>query len=64
MGRTVSAEFTFRDCSEPTSRSNSSGPVRGNKIAGSASIPGASFVEGGAVTCSVSGESIALWADP
>ena len=62
MGRTVLAEVTFRDHSQPTSRSNSSGPVRGNKMAGSASIPGASFVEGETVTCSVSGESMALWA--
>ena len=62
MSGEISAEITFHDRSQPTSRSNSSGPVRGSKIAGSASIPDASLVEGGTEARSVSGKSMALWA--
>lgn len=42
-----------------TSRSNSSGPARGNNIEARTSIPGASWVEGGIATSSVSGLNIA-----
>lgn len=48
--------------SQRTSRSNSSGPTRGSKIAGSTSTPDASLVEGGTTARSVSGRSMALWA--
>ena len=57
-----SAEITSHGHSEPTSRQNSSGPARGNRIAGSVSIPGASLVEGVTATRSTSGRSMALWA--
>ena len=60
---TTSVEVTSEVGLKPTSRSYSSGPARGNKIEGSASIPGASFVEGGTAACSVSGRSMALWVD-
>ena len=57
-----SAEITSHGHSEPTFRPSSSGPARGNKIAGRASIPGASLVEGVIATRSTSGRSMALWA--
>ena len=60
MSLKASAGITFHDHSQPTSRSNSSGPARGSKIAGRASIPGASLVEGAIATRSASGRSIAL----
>ena len=61
-GFRVLAEIACHYPSKPTSRSNSSGPVRGSKIAGSESTPGASLREGGMATRSTSGSSMALWA--
>lgn len=43
-----------------TSRSNSSGPARGRRRYDRASIPGASFFDGGTKTVVDSGLSIAL----
>lgn len=49
-------------CGGLTSRSNSSGPASGRSRAGRTSMPGASTVDGGTATDSLSAESIALWA--